>query len=75
MAGVTSTPAPNEPGDSMKDPRAIICGVLAALAIICGTILAFPPERDAVLVTALFGLAATFGGYVVGLYSSPHDTP
>lgn len=52
------------------DPRPIICGLLAALAIIGAVVLA-ALERDAVQITALLGICSTFGGYVVGLYSEP----
>lgn len=51
------------------DTRAIISGTLAALAIICGTILAATNTENA---GVCFALASTFGGYVVGLYSEPY---
>ncbi len=54
------------------DPRPIICGVLAALAII-GAIILAALQRDAAQVAALVGVCSTFGGYVVGLYSEPVD--
>lgn len=54
----------------MNDPRGIIAGILAAIALIGGTILA-ALERDAVHVTGAYALAMTFGGYAMGLYSEP----
>lgn len=50
------------------DERAVISGILAATAIVAGTTLALM-RIDAANI--LFGLASTFGGYVVGLYSEP----
>lgn len=52
------------------DTRAIIMGSLAALATICGTILAVMGS-DKELAVACFGLASTCAGYAVGLYSEP----
>jgi hypothetical protein len=54
----------------MNDPRAIIAGILAAIALIGGTLLA-ALERDAVHITGAYALAATFGAYAMGLYSEP----
>lgn len=54
------------------DPRAIVGGVLAALALVCGTVLA-ALDKDAVHVASLFALATTALGYVFGLYSEPRD--
>lgn len=52
------------------DTRATITGLIAGLAIICGTILAaMNANPDAVAVC--YGLASTSAGYVVGLYSEP----
>lgn len=51
------------------DQRAIISGVLAAMAMICGTLLTVQGMEQAGV--ACFALASTFGGYVVGLYSEP----
>lgn len=56
----------------MNDIRAIICGVLAGVALVCGTALAIVDANQLVIGTVL-GLAGTFGGYVVGLYSKPYD--
>lgn len=53
------------------DVRAIISGTLAGLAMICGTILAAMDMQQGGVVC--FGLASTFGGYVVGLYSEPQQ--
>lgn len=51
------------------DSRAIICGVLAGVAMVCGTILtAIGVEQSGVV---CFGLASTCAGYAVGLYSEP----
>lgn len=52
------------------DERARIAGVLAAIAMIGGIILAATSSNG---VEALLGLAGTFGGYVVGLYSDPRS--
>jgi ammonia channel protein AmtB len=54
----------------MNDPRAIIAGILAAIALTGATLLA-ALNRDAVHVAALLGLAGTFGAYAMGLYSEP----
>jgi hypothetical protein len=54
----------------MTDPRAIIAGILAAIALV-GAILLSVLERDAAQAAAVLGVASTFGGYVVGLYSEP----
>lgn len=45
------------------DVRAAITGALAALG------------KDAATVAGLLGLSGTFGGYTVGLYSSPFQGP
>lgn len=55
----------------MNDIRAIICGILAATALVCGTVLA-ATNADGLVIGTVLGLAGTFGGYVVGLYSSPY---
>lgn len=52
------------------DPRTIICGTLAGIALI-GTFTLAAIGADPVHVGAGFAAAGTFGGYVVGLYSSP----
>jgi predicted GNAT superfamily acetyltransferase len=54
----------------MNDPRGIIAGILAALALIAGTILA-ALERDPAQIALVYGLAGTFGAYAMGLYSEP----
>jgi predicted GNAT superfamily acetyltransferase len=56
----------------MSDVRPVICGLLAAIAII-GAIVLAAFERDATTVASLLGLAGTLAGYVVGLYSEPID--
>ena len=55
----------------MKDPRAIIAGILAAIALI-GAITLAALNRDAAIVNAVLGLAGTLGSYAMGLYSQPH---
>lgn len=52
------------------DTRAIITGSLAAIAILCGTTLA-ALNTNPQTIAACFGLASTFAGYAVGLYSEP----
>jgi hypothetical protein len=54
------------------DVRALICGLLAAIALIGGVVLA-AINADPSQAAAVLGLAGTFGGYVVGLYSQPFD--
>lgn len=53
----------------MKDFRAVVCGVLALTALVC----AVSVSENQVQFASLLGVASTFGGYVVGLYSSPRD--
>lgn len=53
------------------DVRSLVCGVLSAVALLCGTALAIAGE--VVAAGTAFGLSGTFGGYVVGLYSQPYD--
>lgn len=55
------------------DPRTIICGILAGIALL-GAIILGALEKDPTFVAAAFTASGTFGGYVVGLYSSPHST-
>jgi hypothetical protein len=55
----------------MKDPRAIISGIIAALAIIAGTIITIITGIDAA--KEPFGLAGIALAYAVGLYSEPRD--
>lgn len=54
------------------DVRALICGILAGIALIGGVVLA-AINADPMQVGVILGLAGTFGGYVVGLYSQPYD--
>lgn len=56
----------------MKDPRAIIAGTLAGIALVGGIVLA-GLERDPVQIATAFGIATTFGGYAMGLYSEPRS--
>jgi hypothetical protein len=56
--------------EAWMDTRAIIMGGLAALATICGTILA-AMQASQELAVACYGLASTCAGYAVGLYSEP----
>lgn len=53
------------------DPRTIICGTLAGIALVGSFVLA-AIDANPVHVGAGFTAAGTFGGYTVGLYSSPH---
>jgi len=53
------------------DPRTIICGVLAGLALVCGAVLF--ALGDSVAGSAILGFAGTALGYVVGLNSEPVD--
>ena len=50
------------------DPRTIICGVLAGIALTGSIVLRAMGHEDT---SDLVGAAGTFGGFVVGLYSSP----
>lgn len=52
------------------DERARISGALAAIAMVGGIALAITSSNG---YEALLGLAGTFGGYVVGLYSDPRS--
>lgn len=56
----------------MNDPRAIIAGILAAIALLGGVLLA-ALNREPIHVAAVLGLAGTFGAYAMGLYSEPHQ--
>lgn len=55
---------------SMSDYRAIICGILALAAIIAATAVTLAGGEG---FTELLALAGVLAGYIVGLYSSPHD--
>ena len=61
------------------DVRTIVCGALAALALVCGTVLAaiqLANNADAESVLAVggmtFGLVGTLAGYAICLQSDPH---
>lgn len=55
------------------DIRALICGILALICILGAIIVAVMPQTTSSqgVIDACVFLASTFGGYVVGLYSSP----
>ncbi len=54
----------------MKEQRDIIAAAIALVAL-TGAILLAALNRDAVLITGLFGISSTFGAYAIGLQSDP----
>lgn len=63
---------PVTPTKDPVDPRAVVGGAVALVALICSTILALE-HADATMTAGTLALATTALGYVFGLYSEPHS--